>query len=44
MDPYIAAIIVYLAIAAYVVSVYEAWMALHRSTVGQWYERYVFAD
>jgi hypothetical protein len=25
----------------YVVSVYEAWMALHRSTVEQWYERYV---
>jgi hypothetical protein len=28
----------------YVVSVYEAWMALHRSTVEQWYERYVVAD
>jgi len=25
----------------YVVSVYEVWMALHRSTVEQWYERYV---
>jgi len=25
----------------YVVSVYEAWMALHRSIVEQWYERYV---
>lgn len=28
----------------YVVSVYEAWMALHRSVVEQWYERYVVAD
>jgi hypothetical protein len=28
----------------YVVSVYEAWMALHRSIVQQWYERYVVAD
>jgi hypothetical protein len=28
----------------YVVSVYEAWMALHRSTVEQWYERYVVSD
>jgi len=28
----------------YVVSVYEAWMALHRSTVEQWYERYVVPD
>jgi hypothetical protein len=28
----------------YVVSVYEAWIALHRSTVEQWYERYVLPD
>ena len=28
----------------YVASVYEAWMALHRSTVEQWYERYVVPD
>ena len=28
----------------YVMSVYEAWMALHRSTVEQWYERYVVPD
>jgi hypothetical protein len=28
----------------YVVSVYEAWMALHRSTVEHWYERYVVPD
>jgi hypothetical protein len=28
----------------YVVSVYEAWMAIHRSTVEQWYGRYVVAD
>src|SRR5262249_17810551 len=28
----------------YVVSVYEAWMALHRSTLEQWYERYVVPD
>ena len=28
----------------YVVSVYEAWMALHRSTVDHWYERYVVPD
>jgi hypothetical protein len=28
----------------YVVSVYEAWMGLHRSTVEQWYERYVVPD
>ncbi len=28
----------------YVVSVYEAWMALHRPIVEQWYERYVVAD
>jgi len=28
----------------YVVSVYEAWMALHRLTVEQWYERYVLSD
>lgn len=28
----------------YVVSVYEAWMALHRSIVQQWYERYVVPD
>ena len=29
---------------AYVLSVYEAWMALHGSTVEQWYERYVVPD
>ena len=28
----------------YVVSVYEAWMAVHRSTVEEWYERYVVPD
>jgi hypothetical protein len=28
----------------YVISVYEAWMALHRSTVEKWYERYVVHD
>jgi len=28
----------------YVLSVYEAWMARHRSTVEQWYERYVVPD
>lgn len=28
----------------YVLSVYEAWMSLHRSTVEQWYERYVVPD
>ena len=28
----------------YVVSVYESWMAVHRSIVEQWYERYVVAD
>lgn len=28
----------------YVVSVYAAWMSLHRSTVEQWYERYVVPD
>ena len=28
----------------YVVSVYEAWMELHHSTVEQWYERYVVPD
>lgn len=28
----------------YVLSVYEAWMSLHRSTVNQWYERYVVPD
>jgi uncharacterized protein DUF5946 len=28
----------------YVLSVYTAWMALHRSTVEQWYERYVAPD
>ena len=28
----------------YVLSVYEAWMSLHRATVEQWYERYVVAD
>ena len=27
-----------------VISVYEAWMALHRFTVEQWYERYVVPD
>ena len=28
----------------YVVSVYEAWMALHRFTMEQWYERFVVSD
>src|SRR5262245_28346144 len=28
----------------YVVSVYEAWMALHRATVEQWYTRFVVPD
>lgn len=28
----------------YVVSVYETWMALHRSIVEQWYDRYVVPD
>jgi hypothetical protein len=28
----------------YAVSVYEAWMALHRATVEQWYERYVVPE
>ncbi len=28
----------------YVLSVYEAWMSLHRSTVERWYERYVVPD
>ena len=28
----------------YVSSVYEVWMSLHRSTVEQWYERYVVPD
>ena len=28
----------------YVVSVYEAWMALHGATVGRWYDRYVAQD
>jgi hypothetical protein len=28
----------------YVVSVYEAWMALHRSIVEHWYEHYVVPD
>ena len=28
----------------YVLSVYETWMALHRSTVEKWYERYVVPD
>ena len=28
----------------YVVSVYETWMALHRSTVERWWERYVAPD
>jgi hypothetical protein len=30
--------------AQYVVSVYETWMALHRSVVDEWYERYVVPD
>ena len=28
----------------YVISVYETWMALHRSTVEEWYEKYVIPD
>jgi len=28
----------------YVLSVYEAWMSLHRDTVEEWYERYVVPD
>jgi hypothetical protein len=28
----------------YVLSVYEAWMSLHRHTVEQWYDRYVITD
>ena len=28
----------------YVLSVYEAWMALHRVTVEEWYERHVVPD
>jgi hypothetical protein len=28
----------------YVLSVYEAWMSLHRATVEQWYQRYVVPD
>jgi hypothetical protein len=28
----------------YVISVYEAWMVLHRSTMEQWYERFVVPD
>jgi len=28
----------------YVLSVYEVWMSLHRSTVEEWYERYVAPD
>jgi len=28
----------------YVLSVYEAWMSLHRCTIEQWYERYVVPD
>jgi hypothetical protein len=28
----------------YIISVYETWMALHRSTVEKWYERYVVRD
>ena len=28
----------------YVISVYEAWMKLHRLTVEQWYEQYVTSD
>ena len=28
----------------YVLSVYEAWMALHRSTVEEWYAHYVIPD
>src|SRR5687767_15489576 len=27
----------------YVLSVYEAWMSLHRATVDEWYRRYVVA-
>jgi hypothetical protein len=28
----------------YVLSVYEAWMSLHRSTIERWYEHYVIPD
>jgi hypothetical protein len=28
----------------YVLSVYEAWMSLHRSTVEEWYQQYVVPD
>ena len=28
----------------YVLSVYEAWMSLHRATVEEWYRRYVVPD
>jgi hypothetical protein len=28
----------------YVLSVYDAWMSLHRSTIEEWYERYVVPD
>jgi len=28
----------------YVLSVYDVWMSLHRSTVEKWYERYVVPD
>ena len=28
----------------FALSVYEAWMSLHRSTVEQWYERFVISD
>jgi hypothetical protein len=28
----------------YVISVYEAWMALHRATIEHWFERYVVPD
>jgi hypothetical protein len=28
----------------YVLSVYEAWMSLHRATVERWYERYIVPD
>ena len=30
--------------AQYVLSVYQAWMSLHRPTVEKWYERYVIPD
>ena len=28
----------------YVLSVYDAWMSLHRATVDEWYRRYVIPD